>query len=131
MRILIVEDEVSSRHILNSYLSPYGECESAEDGAAAVAAVEKSLDAEDPFALITLDIKLPNMNGMEVLNRIRELEAEKDIPLGDGAKIIMMTALDDHKKVMEAFRQQCEVYLVKPIDKQKLISHLKEMGLIS
>lgn len=131
MRILIVEDEASSRHILNSYLNPYGECDNAGDGTEAVDAVKRSLESNSPYDLITLDIKLPNMNGMEVLNEIRRLEDEKGIPLGDGAKVIMTTALDDHKKVMEAFRNQCEVYLVKPIDKQKLIEHLQQLGLIS
>lgn len=131
MRILIVEDEASSRHILNSYLNPYGDCDNAADGTEAVEAVKRSLEKNESYDLITLDIKLPNMNGMDVLNEIRKLEDAKGIPLGDGSKVIMTTALDDHKKVMEAFRNQCEVYLVKPIDKQKLIDHMKGLGLIS
>jgi len=130
MRILIVEDEASSRHLLTSFLKPYGDCTTTEDGLEAVQAFTNALTEGNPFSLVCLDIKLPSMDGMEVLKKIRAMEEEMGILVGDGVKIIMTTALNDHKKIMEAFNAQAEVYLQKPINKQKLIDHMKKLNLI-
>jgi len=43
----------------------------------------------------------------------------------------MTTALDDSKNIMAAFREQCDLYLVKPIDRDKLIESLRTMKLIA
>ena len=130
MKILIVEDEASSRHLLKSLLSGYGECELAEDGHIAVDMFRKAIDAKAAYNLVCLDIKLPTMDGMEVLRTIRRIETENGVLIGDGVKIIMTTALSDHKKVIEAFNEQCEVYLVKPIEKAKLVEHMRKLKLI-
>ena len=47
------------------------------------------------------------------------------------AKVIMVTAFDDSNNVMKAFRQgQCEAYMTKPLDREKLLGHILELGLI-
>ena len=46
----------------------------------------------------------------------------------DGVKIIMTTALDDKKNILEAFRSQCEAYLTKPIHVKKLHGELSKLG---
>ena len=48
----------------------------------------------------------------------------------DGVKVIMTTAMADGKTIMSAFREQCEAYLLKPIDVQKLLAEVRKMGLI-
>ncbi len=130
MKILIVEDEASSRHLLKSLLSGYGACELAEDGPVAVEMFKAALSSGQHYDLVTLDIKLPTMDGMEVLRNIRRIESDHGIQIGDGTKVIMTTALSDHKKVIEAFNEQCEVYLVKPIEKAKLVEHMRKLKLI-
>jgi len=42
----------------------------------------------------------------------------------------MTTALDDKKNIMNAFREQCDIYLVKPIDREKLTESLRSLALI-
>ena len=56
-------------------------------------------------------------------------QAEKGKIGLDGVKIIMTTALSDISNIKESFREQCEAYLVKPIEKQKLINCLKELNI--
>jgi len=73
---------------------------------------------------------MPKMDGQETLKQIRQYEKEKEICGLDGVKILMTTAIDDSDSIKTAFREQCEGYLVKPIDKQKLIQKLKELDLI-
>jgi two-component system chemotaxis response regulator CheY len=130
MKILIVEDESSSRFLLNSFLSEHGECVLAEDGERAIELFAESVHSKKYYTLVILDIKLPVMNGMEVLKTIRQIEQENGIVLSDGCKVIMCTALSDHESVLGAFREQCEIYLVKPIEKAKLIESMRKLKLI-
>lgn len=129
MKILVVEDDFASRLILQKVLSPYGEVHVAINGAEAVAACRAAENEGDPYKLICLDIMMPEMDGQEALTMIRQIEQEYGYNPGEGAKIIMTTALEDGQNVMAAFREQCDGYLVKPIDRRKLIAHLGEFGL--
>jgi two-component system chemotaxis response regulator CheY len=133
MRVLIVEDELTSRIVLQEMLQeilPYANCYSAINGGEAIKAFSLAWEEKNPFVLICLDIKMPEMDGQEVLKEIRELEAEKGIGGLSGVKIIMTTVLGDHKNIIKAFREQCEAYIVKPIKKKELIEQIKSLGLL-
>ena len=70
------------------------------------------------------------MDGQEALQAVRRLEAE----CGKGCppvKILMTTGLGDSASVIRAFREQCDGYLTKPIEKAKLAHALSSLGLIS
>jgi two-component system chemotaxis response regulator CheY len=73
---------------------------------------------------------LPDIDGQQVLKEIRALEDMEGIHGNDAAKVIMISALSDKKNVMQAFKSQCEAYLVKPIDGGKLREHLDKFGLL-
>ncbi len=128
MRILVVEDDFTSRRVLSRILESYGNCDVAIDGEEAVKAVQISLETDTTYDLICLDIMMPKMDGQAALKKIRALEEESGIMLGDGAKIVITSALHDSKNVMEAFRQQCDGYIVKPYDKGKIAEELKQHG---
>lgn len=130
MRSLIVDDDFFCRRILQAMLSSYGECHVAVDGKEALFAFEQALAEEKPYDVICLDIMMPELDGQEVLKEIRKIEKEKNIFGSDSVKIIMTTALDDSKNIREAFKEQCESYMIKPISKSKLIEILKGFGLI-
>lgn len=130
MKSLIVDDDFFCRRILQSMLSAYGECHVAVDGNEAIFAFEQSVAEEAPYDVICLDIMMPGMDGHEVLKKIREIEDKKGIFGSDSVKIIMTTALDDKDHIKTAFREQCESYLIKPINKSKLTEVLKELELI-
>ncbi len=129
MRILVVEDDAPSRAILKKLLEGTGRCDEAADGEEGVAAVGAALEAKDPYALICLDIMMPNMDGQAALKSIRKMEVDAGIMLGDGAKILITTALKDSKNVMQAFRANCDGYLTKPYDKEKLEKELEKLEL--
>jgi two-component system, chemotaxis family, chemotaxis protein CheY len=131
MKTLIVEDDFLSRSLLSTLLSEFGVCHVAVNGQEALNAVERGLVENDPYDLICLDIMMPVMDGQQALQNIRRMEEQHGIGGLDTAKVIMVTAADDSKNIMKAFRQgQCEAYLTKPLDREKLITHIRDLGLI-
>lgn len=129
MKILIVEDDPASRRLMLAYLDPLGRCTEAADGHEALAAFTWAHDLGEPFDLICLDIMMPSMTGHEVLKTIRHFEEERDID--SPVKVIMTTALKDRDNVMAAFCNQCEAYLVKPLEREKLLEQIQTLGLTS
>jgi two-component system chemotaxis response regulator CheY len=132
MRVLIAEDDFTSRRLLESILEKYGDCHVVMDGDEAVEAFKTSWQENRPYDLICLDIMMPRMDGQEALQKIREFEQEKGVVGFGEAKVIMITALGDPKNVVEAFyKGGASSYLVKPIEKKKLLEELRNLALIS
>jgi two-component system chemotaxis response regulator CheY len=129
VKILIVEDELTSRELLKVILEPYGAIETAVDGIEALKAFNFAL-GKQPYDLICLDIMLPKMDGQQVLKGIRKIEGDRGILGPDAVKIIMISALQDFETVTEAFSSQCTSYITKPIDAEKIVAELKNLELI-
>jgi two-component system chemotaxis response regulator CheY len=130
MKTLVVEDDFTSSLLLREILKHYGPAHTALNGQQAVDAVRTAIDSGEPYDLICLDIMMPEMDGHEALQQIRALEEAKGIIAIDGAKIIMTTALDDSKNILASFKDQCDIYLTKPVDKAKLLGELRKLKLI-
>jgi len=130
MRILIAEDDMTSRQFLRKYLSKYGECDIVVDGMEALDAYMISLKDDKPYDLICLDIMMPKVDGVKVLKNIRDMENQKKIPDDKKAKIIMTTALAETRFVQQAYEFGCNAYAAKPIDLVKFDDLLKNLGLI-
>lgn len=130
MRILIVEDDFTSRMLLQKILAPYGECAAATDGEEAIRAFGAAWEEKRPFTLICMDIMMPKIDGKQALKLIRELEARLSVAEKDKATILMTSSLAEQQHVIEAVKSGATWYLVKPISKQKLLDELKRLKLI-
>jgi two-component system chemotaxis response regulator CheY len=130
LRALLVEDDFSSRLVLQTFLSRYGECHVAVNGREAVQAARSALERGQRYDLICMDIMMPEMNGREAVRQIRTLEVEHGILSTYGAKIVMTTAVDDIKEVIRCFQELCDGYLVKPIDLNLLLNQMKSYQLL-
>ncbi len=131
MRVLVVEDDVTSRMILIKILSEYFECESAENGLQAVDMFREALENNNPYDLIFMDIMMPVMDGQSALKAMREIENDMNVAIGDEAKAIMTTALSDTKNVTDAFFQgQADAYISKPISKKNVLETLQQVNLL-
>lgn len=131
MKTLIVEDDFTSRVVLQELLRDYGESHIAVNGREAVEAVRKALEEDARYDLICLDIMMPEMDGQTALGKIRAMEEARGIFSTDGAVIVMTTVADDLKNVSAAYNNLCDAYLTKPITKDNLRDTLAKTGLIA
>lgn len=131
MRILIVEDEFTSRKLLTALLSGFGECDTASDGVECVEIFRKALEDKRPYDLVCMDIMMPNKDGHQALKEMRILEQEMEVAPSEEAKVIMVTALNDPKTVVKAYyKGGAAAYLPKPIEVESLHAILRDLALI-
>lgn len=111
-RILIVEDEEKIARFVTLELEHEGyQVEHAADGRTAV-----DLALERDYDLILLDVLLPQLNGMEVLRRVRK---HKDVP------VIMVTARDAVMDKVAGLDAGADDYLTKPFDRAELLARIQ------
>jgi len=111
--ILIVDDSAAIRKILQRVLRqtelPIGEVYEAGDGVEALAALEKN-----KVGLVLSDINMPNMDGLQLLSRLKALDSMKGVP------IVMITTEGGQGKVMEAVEQGASGYVRKPFTAEQI-----------
>ena len=103
-RILVVDDDPDIRQVLRDRLESYGYLvETAADGRAALKELERF-----SFSGVFLDIRMPGMDGLEVLGRIRDLHPS--VP------VVMVTAANARESAAVAISAGAQAYLLKPFD---------------
>ena len=109
-RIMVVDDEEKNRKLLKDFLEHKGHSVMTAEGGKE--ALEKI--TEGP-AIVLLDIMMPDMHGLKVLDEIKKV--------CPSAEVIMVTALDEHSVGMECLKRGAFDYVTKPID----LKHLEEL----
>ncbi|HPI93468.1 MAG TPA: HDOD domain-containing protein [Deltaproteobacteria bacterium] len=131
MRVLVVDDDLVSREKMKRIMNGIGECDEAASGQTALDAILKAKEEGSMYDLITLDISMPEMDGTEVLNRIREMEKGNGLARDDQVKIIMVTATSDKNTIITCIRSGCNDYITKPFSSDTLTKKLRDNGLVS
>ena len=109
-KILIVDDSPTGRETLGALLySPEYELHFASNG---LEALEKAVEVVPD--LILLDVMMPDMNGYEVCENLRQDEVLAEVP------VIMVTALDDRKSRLQGIRSGADDFISKPFDTAEL-----------
>ncbi|MGA2767503.1 MAG: response regulator [Candidatus Bathyarchaeia archaeon] len=112
--ILVVDDETEARKTLSSILSEEGySVETVENGKQAIRASEKS-----HFDVALIDIKLPDMEGTELLHRLEEKQPHM-------VKIII-TGFPTLENAMKTVNEGADGYVLKPFDVQKLLETIRK-----
>ncbi|MCB0281793.1 MAG: response regulator [Calditrichae bacterium] len=125
MKILIVDDTALNARIMSNILSEYAECHVVQSGFAAIDKVEESFTTQELYDIIFMDIMMPEMDGIQCVEKIREFEKNNGIK---ASIIYMVTALKEDAYVKRSLRAGCNGYILKPVEKYSLISQLRKAG---
>ena len=132
MKVLIVDDDMANRVVLQAFLrDKASHINMAANGEEAVQAFTMALDEQNPYTLIIMDFMMPGKDGHEALKAIRKLEKDRGVAApGDEVKVIMVSCLDDQKNVCQAFfHGMATCYLTKPLSKEGLDTALGRISL--
>ena len=119
MRTLIVDDDFTNRLLLQTLLARYGECHVAVNGKEAVEAFRLAQAEGRGYDLICMDLSMPELDGHQAIQEIRRLEKTVG-KLGNRVTIVVTTSSDDRDDVGMAQQEDCDGYLLKPIDVRRL-----------
>jgi two-component system chemotaxis response regulator CheY len=108
-RILVVDDAAFMRHLVKKCLTQAGFEVAGEAGNGAEAEAQY---AELKPDLVTLDMVMPEVDGLEAIRRIRKLDPK--------AKIVVVSAVDQRENLLEAIRLGATDYIVKPFDADRV-----------
>ena len=114
--ILVVDDSPLMLKTLKEYLHEDYDVATAVSGKVALKFLERK-----KTDLILLDYEMPEENGPAVLEKLRANEETKDIP------VIFLTGVSDRKKIQEALSLRPQSYLLKPIEREKLIESIAKI----
>lgn len=110
-RVLVVDDDPDGLAMMCRLLQAHGlAVETACDGVRALDALRGT-----PFDLVLLDVMMPSMTGIEVLNRIRADVRHAHVP------VILVTARDGDADLLEGYRLGADYYIPKPFTPQQLL----------
>jgi response regulator RpfG family c-di-GMP phosphodiesterase len=108
-RILVVDDEASVRDLITRTLASHGfACHTAADGRRALARLE-----QQPHAVVLCDIRMPEMDGLELLQRVKE-----QWPL---TEVIIITGVFELQSAVQAMRDGAYDYLTKPFTMEQVL----------
>ena len=116
--VLIIEDSDTLAHAIEKILTREGyTCARARDGAQGLAALSKpSLPR-----LVTLDVMMPLVSGLDVLIEIRRRERTRHLP------VLMLTGVAGEKEVLRAIADGATGYLVKPFEPEELVTRVQRL----
>lgn len=94
----------------------------ARDGAEAIEHLFGATSRRLPD-LILLDLKLPKVNGLEVLQKIRQEPSTRALP------VVVLTSSDEERDIVESYNLGANSYIRKPVDFDEFIDAIKQLGL--
>jgi two-component system sensor histidine kinase/response regulator len=125
VRVLVVDDNHTNRLILGDQLTAWGmRVDVVEDGPAALQALGEAAGTDAPYALVLLDLCMPDMDGLELARRIAQR------PGAPGVQMVLLTSVTD-VSTNEARAAGIAVCLTKPIQMSRLQVTLEELVAVS
>ena len=122
LRVLIVDDNESARNILNDYISDFNfRVKAVDNGREAISEfLLANGEANDPYHLVLLDYRMPDLNGIEVIKEFRKLKSL------DQPKVILVTGYGREEILKEAEDASFDGYLLKPVRQSVLFDTIMQ-----
>jgi two-component system chemotaxis response regulator CheY len=130
-RYLIVDDDEMSRIMLHDFLSENAPCHCAANGKEGLELFEKAVSEGSPYTLLCVDLIMPEMNGLALIRKVRELEKTNPIFNDFRTKIFVISASDSTwDKADLLLDNLCDDYIVKPFNRSALMANLYKNDLV-
>lgn len=126
VRILIAEDDEGHAELIQDSLKEAGvtnEIIRFRDGQETIDYIMENPDLERSPCLLLLDIRMPRMDGIDVLKRLKSDPRTRNMP------VIMLTTTDDPREIRQCYDLGCNCYVTKPVDYQKFSEVMNRLGL--
>jgi len=116
-KILITEDDETTSYLIGYLLQQEGfEVERFSNGKSALEAAESS-----SFSLGILDVQIPEMDGFELLSKLRKLHTFSDVP------IVMLSGMGHEHALIKGFELGADDYITKPFSPQELLARIRRL----
>ncbi len=129
MKSLVVEDEITSRLILQKFLANHSEVHVSSNGREGLDAFKAAFDQGSPFDLVCMDVMMPEMDGPAALVGIRAIEEGNGTGAGSRVKVLMTTGLGETDSALDNVRNLYDAILTKPVRLNALMETLALLGL--
>ena len=134
MRALLGENDLANRLSLEKTLSLYGKVKSVSNEEDLINSFRSALVGGKPYNLVCIDAALLDKKDQGVIEKIRKIEKVSEVVLGGQlpfkTKIAIMGAPEKKEALMAVFQKQCDLFLVKPLQKEKFEEQLCQLKLI-
>ncbi|MGL5417192.1 MAG: response regulator [Clostridium sp.] len=115
-KVLIVDDAAFMRMMIRNILEKNG-FEVVGEAASGQAAIDMYIEKKPD--VVTMDITMPEMDGIEALKKIKEISPE--------AKVIMCSALGQQSRVMDAIKAGAKDFIIKPFQADRVLEAVKKV----
>jgi two-component system chemotaxis response regulator CheY len=131
LKVLTVDDDEVTQFHVSQLLLELGRSRMAYSGEEALARVEESLAGGEAYDLILMDVILPGLDGLATVREIVTRFNEQKVPLENRPKIVMLSSVDERDTQIDAlYACGADYYLTKPLENERFIQALCEMGLV-
>ena len=119
MRVLLIEDDSATAQSIELMLKSEGFNVYTTDLGEEGVDLGKIYD----YDLILLDLNLPDMGGIEILQRVKENKYLKSTP------VVVLTTTDDSQEIKRCYELGCNVYITKPVNYESFANAIRQLGL--
>ena len=130
VKIVMIEDDEGHARLIERNIRRSGvnnEILPFSNGTAALAYLfgpdGSGLDHKDQALLILLDLNLPDMTGIEILQQVKENKYLKAVP------VVVLTTTDDSREIKRCYDLGCNVYITKPVNYESFANAIRQLGL--
>ncbi|WP_199555225.1 response regulator [Sandaracinobacteroides hominis] len=124
--ILMIEDDMGHARLIEKNIRRAGVCNEivhVADGTSAMEKLSSGLAADECPLLVLLDLNLPDMSGVTILERLKADARLRRIP------VIVLTTTDDAREIQRCYDLGANVYITKPVDYDQFATAIRQLGL--
>jgi CheY-like chemotaxis protein len=121
--IVLVEDDPGHAKLIEKNIRRAGVNNEIVHFLNGTAALDHLTQSGKTATLVLLDLNLPDMNGTQILEKLKSGAATKHVP------VIVLTTTDDKAEIQKCYDLGCNVYITKPVDYEAFAAAIRQLGL--